>query len=151
MCLDTIDDTKPEPCGVGFKILRQDWNYRRQRSKLIAGTMGFSLYTELRTNRWSKAVGQTNLHEYELCYPAGFHIFPTMGDCVRFMKDYGWKGYPIYRVEYKGAHTQGTQYYGNPINRCKVIVAKYIRVLPHQGKGVSCDEARESILSNPSS
>ncbi len=122
MCLDTITSRKPKPTGVGY-VLREI----NRKGKLIS--IYFGTHIPQQRNRWlqsetfSKYNNTTILAENDQRYPKGFHIFATLQEA----KDYspGFLKYRrIFKVQYRQAHTLGTQCMHT--STTNIIVAKEI-------------------------
>jgi len=123
MCLITVLKRKPKKTGIGWKVfcvvngrLCGEWrSLSRVRPK----------------DKWlkEKAYRDSNLVTGQLGgetrYPLGWHVFKNKKDAELWNNGIFTRG--VYRVKYRGAHTQGTQRTGDFILDC--IVAKKIKIL----------------------
>ena len=121
MCLSTVISTKGRPLirpRIGYKVFGRGpkFAFYPHRNRF-----------NIPIRRWVTAYGSALEAVDSRLYPAGFHIYtdlPTANDARHF------QGEEIYKVEYKGHCTYGTE-----VGRA-VVVAEKMRVLgPCNGEG----------------
>lgn len=139
MCLCKVTNWKPEPTGIGFKvvIVRPDGSFH---SPLYGGKQIYEL------NKWVSDYSVYSLDTRDLSiyrrvkYKSGFHIFTELKDARRYFNsiacdhdagilEFGTdESISIVRLEYKDAIVIGTQEIeGNLFSPC--VVASSIKIL----------------------
>lgn len=129
MCLDTITDTSPPTKGVGYKV------FKKRDRRLFADFVGPSDLPHP-TKKWldekgfgwkKKFIEAASKHQY----PAGWHIFTTLGGARRWSIG---GDRAIRKIRYRHGHTQGTQWagFGPALN---IIIAKEIYIIPGETSG----------------
>lgn len=129
MCLEKISKVRPKPAGKGYKV------FAGVGTSMLAGqcelrgdmTTGIRLVGE-----WLKDTEYCNQSPAipTIKYPLSWHIWKTRRAAERWIeKRVSWvhplamENLVVRKVEYRGAHTQGTQ------EGYRVVVAEEIKIL----------------------
>jgi hypothetical protein len=141
MCLIKVYKRKPSQVGTGYKAYIKGprgtvypwWTWRRERWTWNRGKPK----NGMKIGSWLKAKERGILAENNQPYSAGFHIFESeraaylWGD--NFLKPMEGeipkrRGWGLYKVEYKGAHSLGT----NAVQKgekARTVIAPQMRIL----------------------
>ena len=121
MCLETVSKRKPKETGFGWKVFNE---------RSDGGLYG-NCYIVDKVRPLDKWLNEGDYREHNptgLDYPPGWHIFKKRRDAEEWPYSYGSK---IHKVEYRKAHTKGTEATWprrGLLTGC-VVVAKEIKIL----------------------